>query len=263
VVRAIGSPPHPDVFTFVVQTSATLRAALHAAVEHLPLRANSFRLELVEGGGECALVQRRAPSPRLGRRLGLEATLVEILGMARRFLPALTPARVELEHGPSHGSDAYRAHCRCPVVFNASRSALVFTEDQMALPLPNADPALAAYFDARCREALAALAKRGDVVEAVREHVLRALPERPLIGRAAASVGVSERTLRRQLADRDTTFEAVVATTRIALADQHLQRTDLTSSEIAYLVGFSDVSSFARLYKRETGHTPKRRAPAP
>lgn len=258
VTRAVGSPPHPDPFTFAVQTSATLGEAIAAAIVHLPLRATSFQLELLEQGDEAHLVQLRPPSSRLGRRLALETTLAEMLHLLRRFHPTFVPVRVELEYGPAAYAEAYREHCRCPITHRASRSAIVLERAQLALPMPGGDPAMAAYFEARCREALATLSGRDDLVEAVRGQVVRALPARPSIAAVAQRLGVSERTLRRRLTEHETSFEAIVTAIRVALADQHLLRSDLNLSEIAYLVGFSEVSAFHRFYKRETGSPPRR-----
>lgn len=76
--------------------------------------------------------------------------------------------------------------------------------------------------------------------------------------RAAQAAGLAERTLRRRLTEQGTSFEAIVASTRVALAQPHRRRGDLTTREIASLVGSSDVSALHRFDERETGQPPRR-----
>lgn len=59
-------------------------------------------------------------------------------------------------------------------------------------------------------------------------------------------LGTSTRTLQRRLSDEDETFQAILNRTREALARHYLKRPDLTASEIAFLLGYDDPSSFSR-----------------
>ena len=254
------SPPHADVFTFVCQTSPTLRAAMASSARFLALRATSFHLELLDEPSEpdgCALIQHRPPAARLGRRLAIEATMAEILGLVRNMLDAsLAPLRVEFEHSAPPDVGAHAAYFRCPVRFGASRSALVLRREDIDRPLPMGNPAMAAYFHARCTEALASFGSEGDLVEGVRDVLLRTLPNVPSVAHVAHTLALSERTLRRRLTERGTSFDTLLRGARIALAEQHLARSDLPISDIGYLTGFSDVSAFGRFFRRETGRTP-------
>jgi AraC-like DNA-binding protein len=44
--------------------------------------------------------------------------------------------------------------------------------------------------------------------------------------------------------------------TRSELANQYLNDATLTLTEISYMLGFSEVSSFSRAYRRWTGQSP-------
>jgi AraC-like DNA-binding protein len=65
------------------------------------------------------------------------------------------------------------------------------------------------------------------------------------------------RSLQRKLHERGVTFRKLLDETRRQLADQYLKDSMLTVSEIAYLLGFSEVSSFSRAFRRWTGHAPR------
>jgi len=77
----------------------------------------------------------------------------------------------------------------------------------------------------------------------------------------ASKLGVSRRTLYRQLKDEGTTFEQVLDELRHKLALIFLSGKKVSVNETAYLVGFSDPAAFSRAFKRWTGHAPSK-APA-
>jgi len=72
----------------------------------------------------------------------------------------------------------------------------------------------------------------------------------------ADEMHMSSRTIQRMLSKENTTFAALLDEVRVSLAKQFLNdvRTDLT--EIAFLLGFSELSTFSRAFKRLTGQSP-------
>lgn len=72
----------------------------------------------------------------------------------------------------------------------------------------------------------------------------------------AEALGMLPRTLQRKLADAGTTYRDLINTTRHALALEYLGRPAYSVSEIAYLLGFAEVSGFTRAFRRWTGTSP-------
>jgi AraC-like DNA-binding protein len=72
----------------------------------------------------------------------------------------------------------------------------------------------------------------------------------------ATELGVSPRSLSRKLADLDTSFNGIVESLRKELARRYLQESNLSVTEIAFLLGYSEVSTFNHAFKRWTGSTP-------
>jgi AraC-like DNA-binding protein len=60
------------------------------------------------------------------------------------------------------------------------------------------------------------------------------------------------------LDDENTTFQKILESLRRDLCLQHLKKAHVPLSEIAYLAGFADASSFNRAVRRWTGLTPLR-----
>jgi AraC-like DNA-binding protein len=79
----------------------------------------------------------------------------------------------------------------------------------------------------------------------------------PSLERVAEHLGLSARTLQRKLQDLGTTHNELVDQIRHELATRYLAEKEMAICEVAYLLGFSEPSSFHRAFKRWTGTTPK------
>jgi AraC-like DNA-binding protein len=73
--------------------------------------------------------------------------------------------------------------------------------------------------------------------------------------RVAKTLGHSERTLTRRLADENTTYEEVVDQLRRSLALQYVKEPSLSLSQIAWLLGYEGSTSFNHAFKRWTGQS--------
>jgi AraC-like DNA-binding protein len=105
---------------------------------------------------------------------------------------------------------------------------------------------------------LSDLQKSATVAERVRAALVETLPAGdPSITAVTGQLATSARTLKRQLSQEGTSFQAVLAGTRERLARHYLTRDDLRTSEIAFLLGYHDTNSFYRAFKTWTGTTPE------
>ena len=93
----------------------------------------------------------------------------------------------------------------------------------------------------------------GDVRSAIASSVCDGHPG---IRAVARRLGLSVRTLQRRLGEQRTVFKTLVEDVRRELALRYLAdgRTRLT--DVAFLVGYSELSAFGRAFKRWTGSTP-------
>ena len=73
----------------------------------------------------------------------------------------------------------------------------------------------------------------------------------------AEKLHMSPRSLQRKLKEEGTTFKEIAQSAKCELAIQMLGTSDLSISEIAYTLGYSDDSNFNRAFKKITGHTPR------
>jgi AraC-like DNA-binding protein len=120
--------------------------------------------------------------------------------------------------------------------------------------------------DERMRESLEAHAERvlrehtaseGELRRRVREVVARALRGGdPSVQATAKALGTTPRTLQRKLSDEGSSYQALVDDVRAELADRYLEAEGLSVTEVAFLLGYSEASAFARAYRRWKGKSP-------
>jgi AraC-like DNA-binding protein len=72
----------------------------------------------------------------------------------------------------------------------------------------------------------------------------------------AARVGMSRRTLHRQLAQDGETFSSIFNAVRTDLARRYVEDVRLPLSEVAHLLGFSELSSFSRWFRTKFDCSP-------
>jgi AraC-like DNA-binding protein len=82
--------------------------------------------------------------------------------------------------------------------------------------------------------------------------------DRPAVAKVAKSLGMSARTMQRRLGELGTTYQDVLDDVRRGLARRLLAQTDLGMGEVAFLLGFEEVNSFARAFHTWEGTTPVR-----
>jgi AraC-like DNA-binding protein len=72
----------------------------------------------------------------------------------------------------------------------------------------------------------------------------------------ATSMNYSQRTLQRKLSAKDTSYSALLDSVRFSMANQYLKSTYYRLTDIAFLLGYSNLSSFSRAYFRYAGIYP-------
>lgn len=153
--------------------------------------------------------------------------------------------------------------------FGTDQCAFSFDPAYLRAPLRAADPKLAEMLERYAKEALGALPDPGRVAGQVRALLIQGLPNgETSLGTIAKQLAVSDRSLQRQLQEEGTNHKKLLDEVRRELATRYLaEGRDLSVSEVAYMLGFSETAPFFRAFKKWTGQTPgefrKAKAAAP
>lgn len=136
---------------------------------------------------------------------------------------------------------------------------VTFSATDAHRPFLTANRAMWDIFEPELRKRLADLEGDATFADRTQAVLMEGLPSGQFgMDNVARRLAVSSRTLQRRLRGEGTSFKAVVDGTRESLARHYLGRTQLTGSEIAYLLGFEEPNSFFRAVQRWTGTTPER-----
>ena len=147
-----------------------------------------------------------------------------------------------------------------PVPLSAKEDEISFSPAVRRLPIRNADPYLNDLLvrfceDARARRAAAPSSLRTELENALAPRLPHGEVRSPDVAR---QLGMSERTLARRLGAEKTSFATVLMQLRKDLANRYLEDRSLSVSQIAWLLGYRDVSAFTHAFKRWTGTNPRR-----
>ena len=129
-------------------------------------------------------------------------------------------------------------------------------------PVPNADGSMLKVLQRHADELLAARLRETSeprIVSDVRREVAAQLAnDRARVDDVASALSVSTRTLQRKLADAGTNFQAVHDAARQALAEELLRDARLNLTDVAFMLGYREQSSFNRACRDWFGNTPAR-----
>lgn len=237
--------------------SATLKEAFERINRYFRLVTDAAELEFGPEGDCYRLVVR---TPKGQAEPALEATDAFLSLFVRICRSALgrefSPLSLSLRRPEPPGNDGFRRVFRCPITFNAPLNELRFERAALEQPLEGANAELARHNDEIVVRYLAAFDKQ-NLRARVRAALIEQLPlGEPSAEKVAATLHMSLRSLQRKLVEEGSAYEDLLNSTRRELAQSYLRDPAYSISETAYLLGFSDTSSFTRAFKRWTGQSP-------
>lgn len=170
----------------------------------------------------------------------------------------LNPMRVEIPRKETPDArQAYANFFRCPLSFGHGDMALYFDTNRLEKNLPTASAELATMSDQVVRDYLARM-DTADISSQVSRLLVANLPSGKYAKEdAAKALHISPRTLQNKLQDAQTTWRELVDKTRYGLAVSYLESGRYNLTEITYMLGFNDTSSFSRAFRRWSGSAPK------
>ena len=246
-------PSHFNALGYAWLASSTLREALKRAARyaHIIGEDREHRLEHTAKGLTVTL----------SRTLKLPAHMdlsVSILLSACRLNcgPGLNPVEVHFIHSQLACAEEYESYFNAPVKFNAAYDSLTLPADAVDRRLPIGNPHLATLSDQYIISYLAELDKN-NIVQRVKGAIIDMLPSGGVSDeKVAKRLHMSTRSLQRKLQSAHTTFGRLLDEVRQEIAEHYIHDSTVSLSEIGFVLGYSEYSSFWRAYKRWTKTPP-------
>ncbi len=195
--------------------------------------------------------------PAAARRFVVEAWAAERVAQMREVLgDGCVPTVACFTHAaPAHAA-LYAERLRCRCVFDAPRNELRYPAAILSRRPPLANPLAVGLLEATCdglvAEMEASLGVAGQVVRLLRRMRDPAAPMKVV----ASELKMTDRTLRRRLANEGTCFSTISHRAKFAVATRHLESSAASIDEVATIAGFSDPANFRRAFIRWTSMSP-------
>ena len=246
-------------FGLAWKSALNLRGSFERAERYARVLTNVATYRLQDEKEGIYMHLHREGERRLGLRLSNEATIASMVAISTEVCTSeFQPKAVYFRHRAPKSTVAHKRHFGCAVVFDADKDALLVSSDVVRRTNRLGDRSFSKFFDTHLEEELSNYADSVALEHRVRIYVSQALSQGvPKISDVATALGLSGRTLQRQLSDRGNTFQGLVDESRRELARRLLAGTEYPLAEIAFLTGFSEQSAFNRAFKRWAGQTPR------
>lgn len=243
----------------LIREQPTLRLAIGALARYAN-RLNAALFLTIEDAGEVVALREELI---VGGSGPVRQSTELAIGVAFRVLQTLLgsgwkPRRVCFAHdAPADRSVHQRVFGRI-VEFGHDFNGIVCARKDLEGANPDADPMMAHYAQRLVEQNLGA--RRTDVTTQVRELVVALLGTgRCAIDVAAQHLGITRRTIHRQLAQEGRTFSDIVDEVRRELAARYVSDRHRSLTEVSALLGFSAPSGFSRWYRRQFSGSPSQR----
>src|SRR5262249_18348736 len=244
---------------YVIASSETLGDALMRLARYSGLTNEGVRVTCHEGKDTRAKFEYVGVS-RLSDRHQIECFVVILVRLCRLLTGrSLSPIGVKLAHRRTELPAEIKKVFSCEVSFGSSVDEVIYPRTANSMATVNADTYLNAILVRYCEEALSSRHEQSGAWRLkVENAIVPLLPHgQAKIEEIAKTLGVSTRTLARLLASEGCTFSGILDALRLELARSYLRGQNLPNSEVAWLLGFGEVSAFSHACKRWTGKTPK------
>lgn len=246
------------LYDYLFVCAPTLRDGCLAWKRFLAMRTNCVSLTFTEDDSTGTLEW--IIPPRLGNytqnmfaRIGWSVKRVET---ALDQSPA--PVRIELIANAPSKTSRLQERYGDRIQFGQSRNCLVFSKEVLSQAPKRNDENLYSIIQKAAGEEQASFAQRGSPLCRIADEISETMKTGTCsLQTVASNLGISQRSIQRLLAEEGTSFRQMTEEIRRSAAGRYLRETNLPMKEIAFLLGFSEISTFSRAVKSWYGQPPK------
>lgn len=245
------------LLSYVSSKSVTPREALELIARYFPLRTSLMLAEFAVSKTRARLSfvenfdLQEASNPTLEAIVLTTKNLFEYVSMnlCRAEKIAFSFRK------PSHHALAEQLF-GCPVIYQAGWNGFELSLSKIDNPVRSSNIAFEEAVQ-RCQEELGRLAKSQCLSSRVRMLMLEKHNGLASLPVTARLLNLTPRTLHRRLIEEGTSYRDILESVRQHLAMSYLRDSQLSIQEIAYTLGYADLSNFRRAFIRWTSKTPK------
>jgi AraC-like DNA-binding protein len=248
------------LFSFAVLNAPTVGTALRNMERYSGTVAvgEGARLEVDERHGSLCFPVWGADPPAVFRHLD-EAAVMFVLRMLRRLAGrGWSPREIGFRHAAPNDPDVHRRLLGAPVRFDQPRSRIAFAPADLDRAVRDADRFRLPIVERHLESAVSDDGDPDPLRYEIEVQVASLVCDgHPSLSTLAPRLGMSARTLQRRLDERGLCYRDLVAGVRMRIARHYLESPQPVGlAEIAFLLGYSELSAFDRAFRRWMGTSP-------
>jgi len=249
-------PAHLGPLGFAWLASSSLRTAFQRLSRYARVIQERLTVDLSEDD-DCFYVRIDPHLPVLNAAIREDGQLAALVKLCRIIASRdFNPVKVCFRQAQPRETAYHYELFRCPIEFDAPDTLLVLRLADVDKRLTGSNDQLAELNEHIVVKYLAHSARQ-DIVNRAKAAIIDGLASGGVTETSvAAALHMTPRNLHRKLQKEKTSFKLLLTDVRKELAKQYIQDRSKTLTEISYLLGFSEASSFSRAYKNWTGHAP-------
>jgi AraC-like DNA-binding protein len=246
-------------FGYILINAKTVRDAIKAIVRYCAIVVRPIHIDFAEreDGGELRWSYPNTLREYHGQYNLFTATLI-ILRLRRSLGEGWGPQRVEFQHRDPGLDAAMRNVIGSNVAFSRPLNRIIFRPHVLEQATHQADARLFGVVKQLGDILLEAKGQANDLPSRVRAEILDHLGVIPPTATSISeSMRLSPGALARRLSRAGTNFTKLLGEARRDAAERYLRDTDLPLTDIAFMLGFSELSAFTRAATQWFGMPPR------
>ncbi len=246
-------------FPYVVMNAPIVEVALRNMARYAATLVDGVRLEFVGDAPVARFDLHFGEFDESTHRHVTEAAAVIFVRFLRKLVgDAWNPLSVCFPHDAPSSLQEHLDFFGCDIAFGQGSTSIAFDAGILPLAIEAADRDLLPIIERHLDDVIEAESHSDRFHHQIEKSVAgRVCDGHPTIRGTARELGLSVRTLQRRLDDRGLCYRDVVARVRERLAIRYLCDTEMSLSEIAFLLGYSELSAFDRAFRAWQNDSPR------
>ncbi len=257
----VGQQLHQGAYNLLgslVFNSATVQEALEQVVRYQALVSEGGKISLSINPQECLVEYRPAKTQVPMTHYQIEGIISGFFTFSQQIIPdGLTPLNVKFMHTAPKDIKLYESFFSCPVEFNCPHNGFVFQTKQLSTAIPHSDPELFSHHRWLAEKKLQTIQGSQGLLQRAKLCIENSNNWFELSPQYVANhLKLSLRQMQRLLKEEHTSYQLIFDSARKEKAALLLIQGELKTDSIAQLLGYENLSSFHRAFKRWFNLTP-------
>jgi AraC-like DNA-binding protein len=241
-------------------SSPTLSAALRNMEKYFDAHQEQTSFGLIQDSDFLWLSYRIYDTRIENRRQDAELSLGMFCNIFKNALGKnWSPLEIRFEHDRPDDAGHHEFVFNAPVKFGRRTNAIGFRRSDLDTLMPEQDPYLFSIISSFLENRSRLNGNPESFATVVRNQIKLHLGDKiPTLSEIAGVLGLSDATFHKQLKSHHLLFPDLLRAARRELALHYMVEPDMPFTEIAYNLGYSELSAFSRAFRSWTGMSPQR-----